>query len=112
MKLYDSYSEQVVIDYFKGVSNTVGAVSLGIFGGLVSVEGSQKLAMLIFVVLCTWCYTQAYEYRRLLKLERIRPQYSLLLKHGWLAVFSLALIGLVAVGVIDKSLFFKSLVVA
>lgn len=105
MKIYDDYAEQVAVEYFSNISNTVGAVGLGIFVSLLHVESPNKSAFLAFVILFLWAFSQGAEYRKMLKVRGVRPNYLVFIRVGWLSYVSLVLLCLLGLGFIQKGWF-------
>ena len=106
MKIYDDYAEQVAVEYFSNISNTVGAVGLGIFIGLLHVNGNpQKSALLAFTILFLWVFSQGSEYRKQLKIQKVKPNYGTFIKHGWLSYIGVLLLGCLGLDLIKASWF-------
>jgi hypothetical protein len=105
MKIYNDYAEQVAVEYFSNISNTVGAIGLGIFVSLIHVDKPEKSSLLAFLILLIWVFSQGAEYRKILNIQKIKPNYSAFFRHGWFSYISLLLFGLLGFGFVDRTWF-------
>lgn len=104
--IFPSEDEKIAVQYFSRLTNTVGAVGFGLVFSMLSL--SEFYAWFAFIVFAIWCFSQAQQYRKMLKRvsPKTRPSFWIFIKHGWLCFLSLALMASVAIGFVTQDSFF------
>ncbi|WP_156808551.1 hypothetical protein [Vreelandella stevensii] len=104
--IFSSEDEKIAVQYFSRLTNTVGAVGFALVFSMLSL--SEFYAWFAFFVFFVWCFSQAQQYRKMLKRvsPNARPSFWIFIKHGWLCLLSLALMISVAIGLVTQDSFF------
>ncbi|QUM75079.1 hypothetical protein HWV00_01825 [Moritella sp. 24] len=105
--IFDSEEQRIAIEYFSRLSDTVGAVGIGVCFTLLQFKDPSIAAAISSVVFFIWAISLGTEFRKMVKRapKASKPSIWLFIRYGWFGYISLMFMSFIALGVIPVEWF-------